>query len=198
MVRILHLGDLAVALPAGAGLTAALACAGSPRLALRFALSLAGVILLVGATKVAYLGWGTAIAPLDYKALSGHAAVAATVYPFMAWVLLRPLGMRYALLGVGGAALLAAAVALVLVMHEQHTQAEAAGGWLVGLSASLANIGRGYAPAASRWLPALSCAIPAALLCAWAVQQAHIGYWLVRLALLFSGAPVPHSWNNDA
>lgn len=194
MERVWHLGDSDFALPLSAALVAGLAAAGAQAQAVRFGLLFAGVLILVVATKVAWLGWGTGVALLDYKALSGHAAVVSALYPFMAWVVLRPFGTTYAWVAMALCLLLAVGVAFVLVAADEHSSAEVAGGWLAGASASIASTLHARRMHTRRGLMAIAIALLVWALCAWAMQYAHIGYWLIKLALLLSGNAIPHAW----
>lgn len=197
MERVWQLGDSDFAVPLSAALVAGLAASGSHAQALRFGLSFAAVLILVAATKVAWLGWGTGVALLDYQALSGHAAVVSALYPFLAWVLLRPLGSSIAWGAMALCLLLAAGVALLLVLHDEHSSAEVTGGLLVGASASVASTCHARHRPASLGLPALALALLVWALCTWAMQYAHIGYWLIRLALSLSGNSAPHAWTSQ-
>lgn len=78
---LLHLGDLGVTMPAAAAVAAALAARGAWLLAWRWCWLFGLGMLVVGASKIAYMSWGSGLPQLDFKAISGHAAGATAVFP---------------------------------------------------------------------------------------------------------------------
>lgn len=196
MTRVLHLGDLEIALPLGAALAAWLLAAGARRTALRWGGCFAAVVALVGATKVAHLGWGTGPGLFAFQALSGHAAVVAGLYPFAAWVMLARTSRAAAKLALAGVLLLAAALPALLVASGEHSAAEAAGGWLLGGFASMAGAAAGDELRRARLMPALWWPLPVFVVAAWLMQSAHVGYWMIRLALALSGNSRPYPWDD--
>lgn len=196
LTRMLHLGDLELALPLGAALGAWLLAAGAWRTALCWGSSCGAALLLVGASKVAHLGWGTDFAPFAFQAISGHATVAAALYPFAAWVVLAHRGPTAARMGLAGGLLLAAMVAALLVAAGEHSAAEAASGALLGAAASLAGAAGSADLARARLAPAALWTLPVFVLAAWLMQSAHIGYWMIRLALALSGNRHPYAWDD--
>lgn len=196
MTRVLHLGDLALALPLGAALAAWLLAAGAWRSALCWGGCFGAAVLLVGGTKVAHLGWGTDFAPFAFQAISGHATVVAALYPFAAWALLQGRGHAAPRLALAAALLLAAAYAGLLVASGEHSAAEAASGWLLGSAASLAGTAGSGDLQRARMGQAMWWPLPAFMLAAWLMQSAHVGYWMIRLALALSGNSRPHAWGD--
>lgn len=195
MMRMLHFGDLDVALPLAAALAAWLFAAGAWRTALRWSLCFSAAVVLVGGSKIAFLGWGTGLAGLEFKAVSGHATVVAALYPVAAWVLLHQQGLIAARIGFGVALALAAMIAVLLVAGGEHSAAEAASGWLLGTGVSLAGIAWSHDLRAARLLPGLWWSLPVFVIGAWLMESAHVGYWMVKLALALSGNSHPHSWD---
>jgi hypothetical protein len=151
--------------------------------------------VLVGGSKIAFLGWGTGLAALEFKAVSGHATMVSALYPVAAWVLLYRQGLNAARIGFGVALALGAAVAVLLVMAGEHTVAEAASGWLLGAGVSLAGVMWSHDLRTARLLPGLWWSLPVFAVGAWLMQSAHIGYWMVRVALALSGNRRPHDWD---
>lgn len=195
MIRLLHMGDLDIALPLGAGLATWLVATGAWRAALRWASCFLAAVVLVGGTKVAYLGWGADMTALGFKALSGHATVVTALYPFGAWVLLRRHGNGAACAALGAGLLLGAAVAALLVARAEHSWTEALLGWLLGAAVSAAGVASARDLGRATLLPALWWSLPVVALAGWAMQSAHVGYWMVRLALALSGNSRPYSWD---
>lgn len=195
MMRIVHLGDLDVVLPLAAALAAWLFAAGAWRTALRWGLCFGAAVMLVGASKIAFLGWGTGLAAFEFKAVSGHATVVTALYPVAAWVLLYRPGVSAACIGFGTALGLGVAIAMLLVIGEEHTFAEAASGWLLGAAVSVAGVTWSHDLRTARLLPGLWWSLPVFAIGAWLMQSAHVGYWMVKLALALSGNSHPHSWD---
>lgn len=187
MDRILHLGDLALAAPLALAIGAWLAAMRGPRAATAWMLLFGSAVLLVGANKIAYLGWGQGLPAIGFKALSGHATLAMAVYPLLAHVL----AARHWPLAASGGALLGVAIAFVLVLQGEHTMAEALAGCLLGAAVAAGGIAlAGPAPAALP-LPALACT---ALLLAGSAAlagNAPVGYWMIKAARILSGHARP-------
>jgi len=195
MLRVLHLGDLEVALPLGTALCAWLLAAGAWRTALRWGACFGAAVVLVGGSKIAHLGWGTDVGPLEFKALSGHAALVSALYPFAAWVVLLGQGRHAARVGLALGLLLGLLVAALLVANGEHTLAEASGGWLLGAAASLSGVAWSGDLARARLLPAIWWALPVFAIGAWLMEFAHVGYWMILVALALSGNSHPYPWD---
>lgn len=157
---LIHLGDVPLTLAAAAAIAAWLAVAHAWRLAFWWSVAFVLAMALVASTKVAFIVWGTPSPALGFRALSGH-ATGVTVVAVMALYLLS--GKRHGpthgaglILGL----LLGAAMALVLVLHDEHSIAEAAAGWTVGGLAALGAIYLAAAPPQpGGWAAALAAAI---------------------------------------
>lgn len=218
-MRLLHLGDLELTLPLAAAAGAWLLAARAWRAAGAWALLYGGAIALVGGSKIAYLAWGTDIAILGFKAFSGHATGVTAVYPVLGYLLCRPVGPGWGLAAAGAGLALGAVVAVALVWQDEHAVAEAASGWLLGACASIGTLyqaehaarHRAAAPAGRRleagtagqagWRGGLVgpasalCAIAVFLASASLMQSAHVGYWMIKVALALSGNARPYSWD---
>lgn len=214
-MQLLHLGDLELTLPLAAAAGAWLLAARAWRAAIAWALLYAGAMALVGGSKVAYLGWGLDIAVLDFKAFSGHAAGVTAVYPVLGYLLCRPAGRGLALTAAGAGLGLGLAMAVALVGQDEHAVAEAATGWLLGACASVGTLYQaeqheeqqvkhqaerqaghlaGPHGVAAGLAPAV-CAVAVFVTSASLMQSAHVGYWMIRLALALSGNTQPYSWD---
>ncbi|WP_296944851.1 phosphatase PAP2 family protein [uncultured Massilia sp.] len=195
-VKLYHLGDLALTIPAACALTAWLLAARAWRAAGGWLLAFGLALALVAATKIAFMGWATGLPALHFKALSGHATGFTAAVPTLCWLLAAPLGRR-----ARGACALAAlgmgvAVAVALVRAGEHTPAEALAGWLIG-AATCAWAVRlvAAAPAPDPWRGG-GAALLAAGIAAWAVAAAPLSHWMVRVALALSGNAAPHPWDH--
>jgi len=194
-MQLLHLGDIELTLPLAAAAGIWMLAARAWRVAAAWALLYGGTIALVGGSKIAYLGWGIDIAVIDFKAFSGHAAGVTAVYPVLGYLLCRPAGRRLGLAATVAGLALGVVMAVALVTQDEHAVAEAVAGWLLGACASVGTVyqaePRGVVPG------------PAAALCAMAVffasaslmQSAHVGYWMIKVALVLSGNARPYSWD---
>src|SRR5689334_19127552 len=131
-MRLLHLGDLELTLPLALAAGGWLLAGRAWRAAAAWALLFAGAMALVGGSKVAYLGWGTDIGALGFKAFSGHAFGVTAVYPVLGYLLCRPIGRGLALAAAGAGLALGLVVTVVLVGQGEHAVTEAATGWLLG------------------------------------------------------------------
>lgn len=195
-LALMHLGDITLTLPAAAAVTAWLLACRAWRGALCWSALYALAIAVVGATKIAFLGWGTGVPALGFKAISGHATGATAVFPTLFYLLLRdlarPVRVAAAVTGLG----LGALVAVLLVIGGEHTPAEAAAGWATGALVSLACIRCTGELPAPQPLHGVSCAVAAFAVATWLVKWAPIGYWMARAALALSGNDRLHSWDS--
>lgn len=186
---LVQLGDLALILPAGAAIGAWLLAWRAWRMAACWSVLFALAIGLVGASKIVFMGWGGGIEQLSFKALSGHAAGVAAVFPTLFYLLLHGAGARLRAAGIGavlglGLGLL---VATLLVLMHEHSMAEALAGWATGALASVASIRWGGPLPPPRPLPGLVWFALVFATAAWLMQSAHVGWWMIKAARLLSG-----------
>lgn len=195
-LSLLHLGDITLTLPAAAGLAAWLLACRSWRSAACWSACYGLALVLVGASKIAFLGWGTGWPALGFKALSGHATGATALFPTLFYLVAgaHEPALRRAATATG--LLLGALVAVMLVAAGEHTVAEAAAGWSTGAAMSLATIACLRAQPLHRPLLGLACAVGAFAGAAWMIKWAPLGYWMVRAALALSGNGRVHSWDS--
>jgi hypothetical protein len=193
---LLHFGDLAVVLPAAAAMVGWMAAVRAWRLACWWSLLFALAIGLVGATKIAFLGWGGGLPALGFKALSGHATGVTAVLPTLFYLMLQHGSAQLRRAGVAAGLLLGAAMAALLVALGAHTLSEALAGWAMGALVSLGALRlAGRPPAPARPLPAFACYCAVYLVSAWIMQSAPVGYWMIKVALLLSGNRHPFAWD---
>lgn len=194
-MQLLHLGDIELTLPLAVAAGVWLLAARAWRAAAAWTLLYGGTIALVGGSKIAYMGWGIDIAMLDFKAFSGHAAGVTAVYPVLGYLLCRPAGRRAGLAAAGAGLALGLVMAVALVREDEHAVAEAAAGWLLGACASLGTV---YQAEPHGVIPGSAAALCAALVflaSASLMQSAHVGYWMIKVALALSGKARPYSWD---
>lgn len=196
-MQLLDLGDLALTMPLAAAAGAWLLAARAWRAAATWTALYGGTVALVGGSKIAYLGWGTDIALLGFKAFSGHAAGVTAVYPVLGYLLCRPAGRGHALALAGAGLVLGLMVAATLVRQGEHTVAEAAAGWLLGACASVGTLHQADTRGSGAGIACAASALAVFVLAAALMQSAHVGYWMIRLALALSGNARPFPWDAD-
>jgi hypothetical protein len=190
-----HLGDLPLTCAADSAIAVWLVAGGERRAAFRWMLAFGLALTVVGASKIAYLGWDTALPLLRFKALSGHAAGSAATYPMLGYLSTRGRPPAARLFAVTAAVSASLAVAVALVLARQHTLAEAALGWLVGTAAALATVRALPAVPPRRHAGgALAWSVVAFTLCILIVGIVPTGYLMVRAALALSGNAAPTPW----
>jgi hypothetical protein len=193
--EFVHLGDLPLTLSAAAALSAWLVAARAWRLAFWWSLFFVLGIGFVGATKVAFLGWGTALPALDFKAVSGHAAGVTAVCTTLFYLLLWHRGQRARWAGVAAGLVLGALMGVLLVAEDEHSLAEAVAGWAVGALVSVGGIWKaGELPPHSQVL-GLVCAGLVFVAAIHLVRSVPFGWLMVRTAVFLSGNYTPFSWD---
>lgn len=192
--QLVHLGDLPFTLATAAALSAWLAAARAWRMACWWSLFFALGIGLVGATKIAFLGWGTALPALAFKAPSGHAAGVTAVCTTLFYLLLWQRGQGARLAGVAAGLVLGALMGVLLVAEDDHSPAEATAGWAIGALVSLGAIWKaGELPAHS---PALGLACSGLVFVAalYFLRSVPFGWLMLRTAVFLSGNLRPYTW----
>lgn len=98
-------------------------------------LLLGSAAFLTLVTKVAFMGWGLGIASLDFTGLSGHAMLAAAIYPVLLRTLANPAALppRWA---IAAGYTVAAVIALSRVVIGAHSGSEVVLGFALGAAAS--------------------------------------------------------------
>lgn len=187
MYQLVELGSLALTLPLAAAIGAMLLAWRAWRAALAWMVLFGLAVGLVGASKIAFMGWGTGWQDVCFKALSGHAAGVSAVYPTLFSLFLHASRVRTAQAGMGLGLVLGSLVALLLVTSREHSAAEAIAGWCMGTAASLLFMRLAGALPPPR--PLIGTLVFGATFAAvaWSMQWAHIGWWMIKLARLLSG-----------
>lgn len=189
--QLVRLGDLDMTIPAAAAAFAWLAAARAWRAALWWGGLFGAAVLLVGASKVAFMAWGGGLPALGFKSISGHATGVTAVFPALFYMLTQgggP-GLRRAFAALGLA--LGATVGVLLVVLGHHTVAESVGGCCLGAAASLAWIRRWGAGAGDPNAARLACCLAAFIAATWLMTFAHVGWWMIRAATYISGNARP-------
>lgn len=136
-------GNAMLLLPVAAAICVGLWAAGDCRVAWRWAACFGGAVLLVLATKLAFLGWGLGIRSLDFTGISGHSTLAASVLPTFAWWLTQGRTPDVQRRAVVGAIALALLVGISRLQLQTHSVSEVVAGLVLGNLVAWAVIPRG-------------------------------------------------------
>lgn len=137
---LIHLGDLPLTLAAAMAIFTWTLAARARRLALWWSVSFVLAMAMVATSKIAYIAWGTPSPLLGFRALSGHATGATLVAVMLLYLRWGTHAGPARSAGIVTGLLLGAAMAVVLVLHDEHSIAEAAAGWAVGGLAAMGAI----------------------------------------------------------
>lgn len=177
------LGDSRLLLPTAAVLVGIGACQ-QCRWAVRWAMALSVLGLVVLASKLAFLGWGIGVPALDFTGFSGHAALSAAVWPVVGHLLGRGGAARRWAVAAGVA--LAAAIGVSRLPLNAHSWSEVTGGWLIGACAAACALASPAVPRLrARWV-ALAIAAGGGVLLSLPEVRTHQG--VVALAKALSGS----------
>ncbi|MGC3984570.1 MAG: phosphatase PAP2 family protein [Pseudorhodoferax sp.] len=138
---VTHLGNSALLLPAALVLALWLVRTRHAPLALVWALSFGTAVLLVLASKLAFMGWGIGSAALDFTGISGHATVATAVFTMGAWLPLADRPRRLQLAGIAAGLSVGLLVGVSRVVLNAHSVSEVVAGFALGAAAAALPIG---------------------------------------------------------
>jgi len=160
--------------------------------ALSLLLPVAVAATLVTATKIAFMGFGWGIARIDFTGMSGHAMLAAAIYPVLVVVFIPPTEPRRAL----AMALATVVVVLVVVSRvelDAHSPSEVLSGGAVGaLAARVAIRAIAHAGGTRLSLAWLAPALAWLLLTFPAPPVMPSHGWIAGLAMALSGRDHPY------
>ncbi|VVD85351.1 phosphatase PAP2 family protein [Pandoraea communis] len=190
-ITITNFGSAAVTVPAAAALTLWLLSARAWRIAFTWVALFGAGALVVAVSKVMFLGWGLGVRELDFTGVSGHTMLAATVYPVIAWLLLRRFAWPWRVLGMAAAMAGSVAVGVSRVALSAHSISESAAGCAVGFAVCAAFAWftrREEAPE----LKTLPMAASLFVLVMWLHgEQVPTQRWITHIALTLSGHEQP-------
>jgi len=188
-------------LPAAALIAAWLAASRAWRQLLLWCSGFALLSLLVAVSKLAFLGWGIGSEDLDFTGISGHTALAVSIFSVGAALSLADRSRPVRVGGTALGALLGLGIGLSRLALQVHSPSEVAAG--AALGATLAAIyfwGSPHAILARLHPAALGGALLLTLITIHGERAPTQGY-LTQLALDLSGRSVPHSradWHSGA
>lgn len=185
------LGSLPVTGPLGVAIAAWLLAGRSWRLSLSWCLLFGLGMLLVVATKVAWIGWGVGMPDVKFGGLSGHSMRACAVFPVAFYLAFHPAeeGARRCAAAVGVALALLVSVSRVPVLA--HSWSEVVLGALVGLAVSAAFIALAHSPRPQPFGRVLAGVMLPLLLIVPQVEPLPTERWMTSLALYLSGHEKP-------
>ena len=94
-------------------------------------------IVLVVATKIAYIGWGAGIAAIDFTGISGHAMRATAIAPALMAILLQKQTRQLQQLGLLAGLIFGIAIGISRLAIHVHSVSEVVSGCLLGAIVSL-------------------------------------------------------------
>ena len=196
-MTLVRLGDLDLTLPLAAAAFGWLAAARAWRTAMVWGLLFGSGVMLVGASKIAFMAWGSGLPALGFKAVSGHATGVTAVFPTLFYLLLHSAGPTMRGLGVAAGLGLGLMVGVLLVLCGFHSAAETVAGCLLGAGISLAWIRLAGAGARAPSLSGLGWFALVFLAAVWLMSFTHVGWWMIRAAMLLSGKDRPYPLGSD-
>jgi hypothetical protein len=195
-IALFHLGDLRLTFPIAAAIAVWLLTSGAWRSAFWWPLLYGLAMGLVGSSKVAFLGWGAGLPGLGFKALSGHATAATSVFPMLCYLLVHRRSQAARVAAAGAGLALGVVVSVLLVLAGQHTLSETVGGASLGALVSLGSIRLASdLPAARPW-QGMAGAVLVFALAALTITSVPTGYLMARTALALSGNERLHRWHS--
>lgn len=150
-------------------------------------------ISLVAITKIAFLGWGSGIRSIDFKAFSGHATSTTAIIPVIFYLFLKNSPSVLRISGILLGILLGVLMSTLLVVLHEHSASEAAAGCVLGgiISLSFIKLSTTLSSRTNTWLIPFSAL---AFFTVWYLQPPSIEYWMERVALYLSGHERPYNW----
>lgn len=190
-IAITNLGDTYVIAPLALLVTMWIVMTCSARSAFQWLSLLGAGLLLVGMTKVAFLGWGLGVAAIDFTGLSGHAMFSAAVCP-LGFYLLASRAKRYVtVLATGFGVLLSATIALSRYVLHAHSASESVSGWLVGTAICASWLALRHQPVYARGARSFFAVATAVIVVLFHGRYAPTQQVLTRVALDLSGRTQP-------
>jgi membrane-associated phospholipid phosphatase len=197
------LGDAAFLASFALGITVWLAARSSLLLAAAWIAVFGAAILIVAATKLAFLGWGLGIHSIDFTGVSGHATLAGAIFPVLAYLAISRTHLLIRLVCQGLAVLLAIGIGVSRVVLNAHSPSEVVLGLMLGFAVS-ASIIKFVPVRGSERFPRIAPVLLVTMLglgAAFYGERAHAQRWLVAVALQVSGRDRPFNrgtWQTEA
>ncbi|MFT5532161.1 MAG: membrane-associated phospholipid phosphatase [Burkholderiaceae bacterium] len=194
--RVTSFGDSIVTIPAAAAIILWLLSGRAWRMAAWWSGLFGAGLVLVVATKIAFIGWGVGIASIDFTGISGHAMRATAVLPIIGCLAFNGSRLRIRLAGFAAGLAIALLISVSRVVVDAHSVSEAASGALLGTAISSAFMrvtSSVIRPTINGWLVVLSLA---GLFWVSSAEPAPTQEILTDLALKLSGHERPFTRAN--
>jgi membrane-associated phospholipid phosphatase len=185
------LGSLPVTAPIGIAIAAWLLAGRSWRLSLSWCLLFGLGMLLVVATKIAWIGWGVGMPEMKFGGLSGHSMRACAVFPVAFYLAFHNAEERTRRFATAGGVVLALLVSASRVPVLAHSWSEVVLGAVVGLAVSAAFISIAHSPRPLQFGRVLAGVALPVLLVVPHAEPLPTERWMTRLALYLSGHEKP-------
>ncbi|WP_245549204.1 phosphatase PAP2 family protein [Noviherbaspirillum massiliense] len=190
-MTITNLADTFVTVPAAIAIIIWLIAGRAWRMAFWWTLLFSFGLLLVAATKIAFVGWGIGIRSLDFTGISGHAMRASAVVPVLFYLMLQQSSLPKRAAGVVLGLLFGVLVAISRLAIHVHSVSEVMFGFFLGAAISLGFIriaSTSCIPVSRRLIAAgLIALLPTAY-----ANPAPTSRWIDELALYLSGHDKPY------
>jgi membrane-associated phospholipid phosphatase len=134
---ITRLGDSAILLPAALIIALWLLVGRAWKMAFSWCLLFGFAMIIVIATKLAFIGWGIGSASLDFTGVSGHAARATAIFPVLFYLSLQGKPRKINSIVVVLGYLLGLVITVSRVIVHAHSISEAISGCVLGSLVSL-------------------------------------------------------------
>jgi membrane-associated phospholipid phosphatase len=191
-ITITRLAGITVTAPIALGIAAFLVLEGERRLALWWCLLFAAGLALVVATKIAFIGWGIGIHPLDFTGASGHAMRAMALAPVALYLILQNAPRHLRAAGVLTGFAFGMLIGISRIVLRAHTVSEVVAGWLLGAAVSIAFICIAGSLQKTVFTPTrIAGGLLALFLLAAFGRPFPTQYWLTKVSLYVSGHDKP-------
>jgi membrane-associated phospholipid phosphatase len=178
--------------PAALAIAALLVLEGERRLAVWWGLLFTAGLVLVTVTKIAFIGWGIGIRPLDFTGASGHAMRAMAVAPVIFYLLLQNAPRYVRVTGVAAGFAFGVIIGISRVVLHAHSVSEVVAGWLLGAVAGLCFIWIAGSLRRPVFNPArIAFGMVALIAAASHAQPVPTQIWLTKASLYISGHDKP-------
>jgi membrane-associated phospholipid phosphatase len=131
-ISVTRLADTVVMLPAAVLCLIWLMMGGASRLALWWCVLLSAGLILVAATKIAFLGWGIGISALDFTGISGHAMRATAIMPVLLYLVFINASWRWRVGAIKAGMVFGVLIGVSRLVVHVHSPTEVVAGCLLG------------------------------------------------------------------
>jgi membrane-associated phospholipid phosphatase len=191
-ISITAFGSVGVMAPVALATAAWLAVGYRWKYAFAWLALLGGASAIVALSKIAFIGWGIGVRPLDFTGVSGHALMSTAVLPVAIFVALMPCRTVMRGLGLFAGLMLGALVGVSRVVLNAHSWSEVVAGCALGAVVALAFARIAWKAQAGTLSPtpvAASLAVVVFLLHGVPVPTQR---WITEIALGLSGHERPY------